>query len=229
MPTGWDVLPSPKIPKGKALEATHWTKGRATSQILEENGSKFVRINVEKSPVQFSFRKVGGCVDGKFYLFRVSMRCSIPNGWRAFLRIGAPPYTVLTPQVLFPQTLGEWVEVAVPVRFSRKKIVGYNLIFSAAGTGVIDIRDFRIEPFEPEKQLRLPPENAQNFLRNSRLPFGLQTGWAIATTSFGTAEPSPEKVNRSASRTRAENTLCPSLSGEILRSGPESSADAGSW
>lgn len=172
---------------------THWTKGRATSQILEENGSKFVRIHVEKSPVQFSFRKVGGCVDGKFYLFRVSMRCSIPNGWRAFLRIGAPPYTVLTPQVLFPQTLGEWVEVAVPVRFSRKKIVGYNLIFSAGGTGVIDIRDFRIEPFEPEKELRIPSATAENFLRNSRLPFGLQTGWTIATTSFGTAEPSPEK------------------------------------
>ncbi len=171
---------------------THWTKGRATSQILEENGSKFVRICVEKNPVQFSFRKISGCVDGKFYLFRVSMRCSIPGGWRAFLRLGAPPYSALTPQVLFPVTQREWVEIAVPVRFSWKTNVGYNMIFYTGGTGVIDIRDFRIEPFEPEKQLRLPPANAQNYLRNSRLPFGLQTGWTIATTSFGTAEPSGE-------------------------------------
>lgn len=176
--TKFDSRFSGTLPDGWKQNFVNWTSGKAKSEILEENGKPFLRITVQKGPIQFYF-PVDNMRDGKYYRITASTRCSLANGWKGYVRLLYPYYT-LSIEAAFPSTLTEWMTVSNTIQFKERRgqeKTPYAFFITSPGSGVLDFREFAIKEFDRSKLLNSPGENTKNYLRNSRLPLGIQTGW----------------------------------------------------
>ncbi len=161
-----------------------WTACEANGRVINEGMDHFFRIDVQKVDsqwVQF-VRKIPRPVAGKYYKLTVQYRNLQDNTALLQIRRLNPPYSTL-----WRTSLGitaEWKKdeyIFTPQKNVPAGDVGLFLCLNA--TGAFDIVSLKLSEASPDEMkvsaqaIRRPEKNCKNFLRNSRFPLGIQSGW----------------------------------------------------
>jgi hypothetical protein len=181
-----------------------WNGSVVESQLLSENGKTFLRFDVKKSEAFGPFIKMPNPPDAsKLELhgyYKVQITCRTPDApLKLIIRVQPSPYTVLWEDTT-DRNAG-WVEETLYayVEERNNQIFGGNVDLSklplnfrlSLKPGITDIAAIKLSKITKEEYIAAKsvgiwhPEKGQaNLFRNSRFPFGLQSGWSISRDNF---------------------------------------------
>lgn len=176
------------MPKNMAQNFTSWSPGicRAESG-TDELGDSFLRFHIDKPGVQFNIR-LPGLEAKKFYKAIFVVRNQLKEDQSAYLRRMYKPYDSLNIKFRIPRSRN-FQTLTYP--FSPGKVYKapnpQGMFLHISETGFIDFKRIRFEEITKQEYELLvmkrmhrvirKPAGTGNFLRNSTLPRGLQSGW----------------------------------------------------
>ena len=172
------------LTKGWQPNYQGWTSCEASGRVINEAMEHFFRIDVEKIDsqwVQF-VREIPQPVTGKFYKLTIQYRNLQDNNALLQIRRLHPPYSTLWRTSL--GVTAEWKKdeyIFSPQKNVPPGEVGLFLCLNA--TGYFDIVSLKLSEASADEMnaatqsIRRPEKKTKNFLRNSTLPLGLQSGW----------------------------------------------------
>ncbi len=199
------------MPKNMAQDFTSWSPGicRAESG-TDELGDSFLRFHIDSPGVQFNIR-LPGLEAKKFYKATFIVRNQLGKEQTAYLRRMYKPYDSLGIKFRLPRSR-KFQTFTYP--FSPEKVYGepnpQGMFLHLSAAGTIDFKRIRFEEItkqeyellEMQRMQRVirKPAGTENFLRNSTLPRGLQSGWVPLAgnhQSGSIVEPDPEMIGPS--------------------------------
>ena len=225
------------MPQGMNQDFTAWSSGVCRAESGTDTlGDTFLRFFIDKPGVQFNIR-LPGLQAKKLYKATFVVRNQLTGEITPYLRRMYKPYDLPGVKFRIPRSTS-FRTLVFP--FSPKTV--YNepnpqgLFLHIAETGILDFKRIRIEEvskqeyelLEMEQMRRVirKPAGTVNFLRNSTLPKGLQSGWCRLAgnhQSRSEVEPDPEVTGPSG---EAALKLDSSTDGEVgIFSEPFSAGD----
>lgn len=186
------------LPPGWQENFTGWNRSVCTTASHRDAGGGFLRFRVEKTvirPPQF-FAPLPELQVPATYRLTARMRNRAEGAPSLSLRLTGAPYTTFHACTLGRS--GAWETVTSVFTLKEKPRSSTGLYLFADGTGNFDMRSITLEKLTTEEaqaafaaqaaagtaRLRRPPADARNYLRNSRLPLGLQSGWLRHRDAF---------------------------------------------
>ena len=177
-----------------------WSTGRATSEIREEGGRRFLRIRTQPGDAGGQF-VIGGFKPVFPGVFRLKMTARTSGGrpLTSGLRLNGAPYTGFSGHTL---ASSDWKEQTwlFPVERACTGSVGFYFYTSAGDT---DIARIVLEPAteaELAADIPRPAKTVAEYVRHNRFPLGLPAGWNLgrdsldAVCSADSREPAPDGV-----------------------------------
>ena len=198
------------LPRGMSQDFTGWSPGVCRTEPLVDNfGDAFLRFHIEKSGVQLNFR-LPGLKSKELYKVTFIVRNQLSGALKPYLRKVEPPYNSLKLSFNIPrsETVRTLTFPFSPENVPVEGSAGLFMHFSLPGSA--DFKRIRVEKIsrqeydmleqEKLKQIKRKPVGTVNFLRNSTLPKGLQSGWnqlAENHQSRSIVEPDPSVIGPS--------------------------------
>ncbi len=176
------------MPQGMNQDFTAWSSGVCRAESGTDTlGDTFLRFFIDKPGVQFNIR-LPGLQAKKLYKATFVVRNQLTGEITPYLRRMYKPYTLLGVKFRIPRST-TFRTLTFP--FSPKAVYSepnpQGLFLHLTETGILDFKRIRIEEIskqeyellETEQMRRVirKPAGSVNFLRNSTLPKGLQSGW----------------------------------------------------
>ena len=176
------------MPQGMNQDFTSWSSGVCRAESGTDTlGDPFLRFFIDKPGVQFNIR-LPGLQAKKLYKATFVVRNQLSGEITPYLRRMYKPYTLLGIKFRIPRD-PSFRTLVFP--FSPKAVYDepnpQGLFLHLTATGILDFKRIRIEEIskreydllEMEQMRRVirKPAGTVNFLRNSTLPHGLQSGW----------------------------------------------------
>jgi len=188
------------LPEGVQPDFMGWTSSSVSSEKLTEDQRSFLRINVTKfdNTVQFAIVDMRGKIKSgdSFLKCEILFRSASPI--TAQLRQVSAPYRSFSMNAISPKAAEFWTEGVSYVKLSGIPNNADILLYLQLKAGVTDIARVKLSKVTQEElqsAILRPGKDTVNFLRNSRFPLGLQTGWSVdrmfETGAVETDETSP--------------------------------------
>lgn len=180
------VLPAPWN-----QDFTHFMKAEASAKIVNLGPEHFLQIDVRKGAPQFS-APVSGVKAGKSYRLTAYVRNRTGGPVKMSLRILPKPYTTLSAGSLLPGR--DWSRQTLYFKVSENlPDLPVALMMNFEEKGTLDVVSMKLEESEGGSEMIRRPSTAQrNYLRNTRFPLGLQSGWTLHRDShYGVIAPDP--------------------------------------
>ncbi len=186
------------LPEPWLEDFCHFQKAEAATETDNLGAQHFLRFNILSGEPQFT-APLTGIESGRCYRLTVLMRNLTEGPVKASLRILPAPYTTLAAGDLMPSR--EWTTQTLEFQVAQPVEQPVGLILNFFDPGIVEISDLKLEEFVPgAAQVRRPDAALPNFFRNSRLPYGLQSGWQYDRDScYGVIAPDPAATGPSGS------------------------------
>ena len=177
-----------------------WSSGRATSEVLEEGGRRFLRIRTQPGDMGGQF-SIGGFKPVFPGVFRLKMTARTSGGrpFTSGLRLNGAPYTGFSGHSL---ATADWKEETFLFSVDRSCTGSVGFYFYT-GAGDTDIARIALEP-ATEADLAAgiprPAKDVVEYVRHNRFPLGLPAGWNLgrdsgdAVCAADDAAPAPDGV-----------------------------------
>jgi len=178
-----DLRITGKLPDGWN-DNSEWAKVHVDYQPIDEDGIKFLRINVKKRTegwCQLAFQPLPDTVDGNYY--RLSFKAR--NQSRVSAAFCVRPLNAIQEYIFIEH--GNFSESWEKYSFTyhtkaNKQPIGFFVI--VYGEGTFDISGLQLIEQSESEYLAYVKSNyknsgEKNLLRNSRFPLGLQSGWSL--------------------------------------------------
>ena len=163
------------LPENWKEDYTHFIRADISTKTATQGTKNFLHFRVNGAGAQFQ-APLNGLKPGRYYrlTFTADNRTGEPLAFS--LRQIASPYT----QLAYASANGDsgWKTQTLTLGVGSK-IPGPSALFlTIRGTGELDLGTLRLEELsDGEVVSKRPDAKLANFLRNSRLPLGLQSGW----------------------------------------------------
>ncbi len=182
------------LPKDVYENFVHWKLSECRATLRREAGGVgYTRFLCRKDSTQF-FLQLKQFPAGSFCRLTAVIRNNLdgPASF-SFRQINAPYQTLGQGALNVRQNepyAYDWDTVSAVFRFPETAVRDAGLFFYFNGCGELDLRSLKLETISPAEYEKFkdsdkpkltalrPSPDAVNYLRNSRLPSGLQTGWA---------------------------------------------------
>ena len=182
------------LPKDVYENFAHWKLSDCQAALRQDAGGiAFTRFSCSKDSTQF-FLQLKKFPSGAFCRLTAVIRNNLdgPASF-SFRQINAPYQTIGKGALNVRQNepyAYDWDTVSAVFHFPDTDIRDAGLFFYFNGCGELDLRSLKLETItqaeyeksrdsgKPKLKALRPDADAVNYLRNSRLPLGLQTGWA---------------------------------------------------
>lgn len=183
------------LPKNVYENFVHWKLADCrTVRRRDSDGTSYTRFLCTKDSSQF-FLRLGKFPPGAFCRLTAVIRNNLDGPASFSFRQINAPYQSLGKGALDVRQnepyAYDWDTVSAVFQLPKTKERDAGLFFYFNGCGELDLRSLKLETissaeyekFKDNGKLRLqafrPSAESVNYLRNSRLPVGLQTGWAV--------------------------------------------------
>ena len=178
------------LPEGLTPDFPGWTKSVAKSELIKEGDLSFTRFTVTEFDNTVAFRSPLNLDKNAIYKFEVISRS--PSSIGLVLRQGLAPYASYY-NADVKAGLDDFLKSTLYANLSG--MVGHEdfkdiALFFRLKPGVTDIRSLRVTKVTQEElqiSIKRPAKGMVNFLRNSRFPLGLQSGWNFSGLEAGGA------------------------------------------
>ena len=171
LPAGWS-------------DNSSWASVHAEYQPMEEEGTAFLRVQVEKvtsGRLQISYRPLPDIHEDNYYRLSLKARSISSSSINIVVRMQGSPYKSFWEKRL---ALSEtWQDYSFDFQMQpNEQPIGFWITFD--GVGAVDIASLRMIEQTREELLReLKAEykgvRLKNLLRVSRFPLGIQSGWSL--------------------------------------------------
>ncbi|MGN0848019.1 MAG: hypothetical protein ACI4RA_11655, partial [Kiritimatiellia bacterium] len=186
------------LPARMGENFTGWSAGRATSEVKEEAGRRFLRIATQPGEAggQFAFGgfepKFPGC-------FRLRLRGRTAGGRPLTfgLRLNGAPYTSYSSHTF---ASADWKEETYLFAVSQTRPGSVGL-YLYTGAGEVDLARLTLETAteaDLAAAMARPPKSQRDYIRHARFPLGLPCGWNLGRDCLETVcsadaqEPAPD-------------------------------------
>ena len=172
------------LPTGLNENFTGWCDAKVTSAAREEDGRRFMTFSTSSgAEAQFGTPDFEICEPG-VYKLTVLGRTRGASTVTCVARLGAPTWKAFLSHGF---TAEDWKEESVYFEFPKgeKGSLGFFVLTSP---GRADIQRITLERSTHEafaRSMRRPSEQIVNYLRHSRFPLGLPTGWSMGRECVG--------------------------------------------
>ena len=173
-----------KLPDGWS-DNSNWASLHAEYTPLDENGTKFLRINVKKLTLgwcQLAYNQpLPRPVEGNYYKLSLKLRNPSRASIAIAIRAISEPYEyVIIEKGSFSKYWQEYT-FKYQTKPSEKQL---GLYFAVIGEGFCDIAKISLQELTKDElirdtQLSYKDSKVKNILRISRFPLGLQSGWSL--------------------------------------------------
>lgn len=163
------------LPDGWKEDYTHFVKTSVQTEVAEQGDRKFLRFHVRGGSPQFQ-APLGKLETGKYYRLTVTGDNRTGEALGFSLRQIAAPYT----QFAYGSLNSDpgWMIKSLILGIDQPVSAPAALFLTIRGTGELDLGSVCLEELAPgEAVTKRPDAKLANFLRNSRFPLGLQSGW----------------------------------------------------
>ncbi len=164
------------LPDGWKEDFTHFIRSQVTASVGKDGNRKFLRFHVKGAGPQFQ-ASLPRLEPNRYYrlTFSADNRTGEPLGFA--LRQISSPYK----QLAYASANGDsgWKTQTLTFGVGKEIPENAGLFLTIRGTGELDLATLRLEELSDGDLVSKRPEaTLPNFLRNSRLPLGLQSGWS---------------------------------------------------
>ncbi len=189
------------LPDGVGENFSGWSAAHATSEVREEDGRRFLRIATKPGAAggQFCISCPKLSLPGVFRL-KVVARVLDGQPLEFGLRQSGAPYTSFSSSTF---RSGEWKEETFLFHVKSGKGCKAAMFFytSAGDTDVASVSMETATVADLTAQIPRPPKSLGEYVRHSRFPLGLPSGWNLgrdcvgATCAADSASPAPDGVS----------------------------------
>ena len=167
------------------MDDTAWAQVWINYSVGEEQGFKFLRMNVERvvdGRPQLARYPVPDITEERTFRLTMTLRNLTGAPITFGLRMRSSPYTFYWSRS--EQFSRDWQTESFEFRMAPNSQSMGLWINPAAGTGIVDIAAIKLQSFSDadlreDIRTKYPDQGPENLLRNTRFPLGLQNGWAI--------------------------------------------------
>lgn len=168
---------------------SYWNNSVVESSEHKDGNCKFLRIDVKKLDKAAQFKIESADIPTGYY--KLAIKARIPAGFDIGIRQTEPPYPYLWRQNLEPSSKWRTISTILHINKTMKTAAGIYLKFPLGGTELESLRlleatreDIESLIADDQAMLLRPSKDSQNFIRNSRFPLGLPSGWSVDRASY---------------------------------------------